>query len=286
MNMETPPGAAIKDLSDQEIETFCNFFYRKTGILFTESKRYFIEKRLKRRMQETDCVDFRQYLAKVRFGGAKTELQELINSMTVNETYFFREDHQFDTLIEDVLGEIVRTKSGSESISIWSIPCSTGEEPYSIAIKLLEEWPEIDNHDVNIQASDIDTTVLETAGRAVYNERSVMRLPAQYLRKHFHRTKDGTYTLSRDIVDCVDRSVINVSDTAAMLRRPKVDIIFCRNMLIYFDDDMRRKVIDHFFDILNDGGFLFLGHSESISRTTSLFRIRKFNDSIVYQKGD
>ena len=286
MNMQNVAGSTIKDLSDRDIETFCDFFYRRTGILFTESKRYFIEKRIKKRMEETGFTNFRQYLAKVRFGGDKAELQELINSMTVNETYFFREDHQFDTLVDDVLAEIVGAKSNSDPVSIWSIPCSTGEEPYSIAIKLLEEWSGIEHHDVNIQASDIDTTVLETAARAVYNERSVMRLPANYLKKHFQRTKDGTYALSRDIVDCVDRSVINVSETAEMMHRPKVDIIFCRNMLIYFDDNMRRKVIDHFFDLLNDGGFLFLGHSESISRTTSLFRVRKFKESTVYQKSD
>ena len=286
MNMQNVPGSTIRDLSDRDIETFCEFFHRKTGILFTESKRYFIEKRIKRRMEETGCTEFRQYLAKVRFGSGKAELQELINSMTVNETYFFREDHQFDTLVNDVLAEIVDAKSNSNPISIWSIPCSTGEEPYSIAIKLLEEWPGIDVHDVNIQASDIDTTVLASAKRAVYSERSVTRLPANYLKKHFERTKDGTYALSRDIVDCVDRSVINVSETDEMMRRTKVDIIFCRNMLIYFDDQTRRKVIDHFFDLLNDGGFLFLGHSESISRTTSLFRVRKFKDSTVYQKSD
>ena len=147
-----------------------------------------------------------------------------------------------------------------------------------------EEWSDIEEFDVNIQASDIDTKVLEAAERAIYAERSIMRLPPAYLRKHFKKSSSGHYVLSRDIVDCVDRSSINVSDTAAMQRRPKVDVIFCRNMLIYFDENMRRKVIDHFYDILKDGGFLFLGHSESISRTTSLFKVRKFKNCTAYQK--
>lgn len=284
MNIQNATSNSILSLSDTDIETFCDFFYRKTGILFNESKRYFIEKRILKRIEETGCNDFRTYLSKVRFGSGKAELQELINAMTVNETYFFREDHQFDALIHEALEEIIKMRRNSAPISIWSIPCSTGEEPYSIAIKLLEEWPQIENYDVNIQASDIDTTVLAAAEKAVYSDRSISRLPKNYLTRHFKNLSNGQYALNREIVDCVDRSEINVSEAVAMHRRAKVDVIFCRNMLIYFDDDMRRKVIDHFYDLLNDGGFLFLGHSESISRTSSLFRVRRFKDCTAYQK--
>ena len=135
--MASPLDGPEKKLSDQDIETFCDFFYRKTGILFNESKRYFIEKRILKRMAETNCDSFRTYLSKVRFGSGKAEMQDLINAMTVNETYFFREDHQFDALIHEALHELTENRRSSDPISIWSIPCSTGEEPYSIAIKLL-----------------------------------------------------------------------------------------------------------------------------------------------------
>jgi len=284
MNFENQIHGSSARLSDTDLEIFCDFFYRKTGILFNESKRYFIEKRILKRMNEVGSKDFRSYLAKIRFGREKDELQSLINSMTVNETYFFREDHQFDALIQEALAEISEKTKRSRPIYIWSIPCSTGEEPYSIAIKLLEEWPGIEENDVNIQASDIDTTVLKSAERAVYNERSVMRIPQGYLKKYFTLDDSGNYVLDREIVAAVDRTSINVSESHDMLARPKVDVIFCRNMLIYFDDDVRRKVIGHFYDILHDGGFLFLGHSESISRTSSLFRVRRFKDCTAYQK--
>ncbi len=143
-------------LNAQEFAKFCEFFYRKTGIIFAENKRYFVERRILDRMDATKSSSFRDYFALVRFETAGQEMQCLVNAMTVNETYFFREDYQFDALVNGILPEVAGKKKRGDTIKIWSLPCSTGEEPYSIAIYILEGWNKADDFNIEILASDID----------------------------------------------------------------------------------------------------------------------------------
>ena len=283
----TLPGAAPRTpppLTDEEVQKFCDFFYRRTGILFTPAKRYFIEKRIVKRMALTGATCFRQYFSGLRFSASQQELQMLINDMTINETYFLREEHQFEALAGPILSEILGSRGRAGQITIWSVPCSTGEEPYSIAMKLLEDWPPIDEVEVRILASDIDTAALAAAEAGIYSERSVARVPPAWLRRYFTRLPGNRHAISREIVDAVDRAVVNISDPAFLRAMPPVDVIFCRNLLIYFDEESRRRAIDRFHELLTPGGFLLLGHSESISRSSALFRIRKFRDCLAYQK--
>lgn len=271
-------------ITDADFAKFRDFFYRKTGIYFDDSKRYFVDKRLVDRIEATGNDDFRAYFMALRFEAAGRELQHLVNAMTVNETYFFREQYQFDCLVNSLLGEVVRHKRPGERIRIWSVPSSTGEEPFSIAIYLLEHWPLIDAYDVEILSSDIDTTVLEAAERGVYSARSVGQLPAPLLDKYFKPLPNQEWAIRRDLVDAVDFSRVNLCDAADTRRFRGIDVIFCRNLLIYFDDLSRRVAAEAMFDALNPGGFVCLGHSESMSRITSLFEVRRFRDALVYQK--
>ena len=271
-------------ITDADFAKFRDFFYRKTGIHFDDSKRYFVDKRLIERIDATGARDFRQYFVNLRFEAAGGELQQLVNSMTVNETYFFREAYQFDCMVRDMLEEIVRHRKPGSRIRIWSIPSSTGEEPYTIAIYLLERWKRINEYDVEILSSDIDTEVLASAQRGVYSPRSVAQLPKPYLDKYFSKTRDGDYAISRDLVSAVEFSRVNLSEAADTRRFREIDIIFCRNLLIYFDDLSRRVAAETFYDALNPGGFVCLGHSESMSRISSLFTVRRFADAMVYQK--
>jgi len=275
------PKAAI---TDADFMKFRDFFYRKTGIHFDESKRYFVDKRLVERIEATGAGDFRAYFIALRFDTKGAELQELVNAMTVNETYFFREAYQFDCMVNDMLDEVARRKRPGERIRIWSIPSSTGEEPYSIAIYLLERWPQIDRYDVEILSSDIDTTVLQAAQQGVYSARSVGNLPKPYLEKYFKKRSEHEYVISRDLVSAVEFSLVNLSDPADTRRFRDIDIIFCRNLLIYFDDLSRRVAAEAMYDALTPGGFVCLGHSESMSRITSLFTVRRFADAMVHQK--
>ena len=271
-------------MTNEEYAKFCEFFYRKTGIQFVDSKKYYVERRVADRIARTKSECFRDYFTLVRFQMSGQEMQFLVNAMTVNETYFFREDYQFDSLVKGILPEIARTKSRGKPIRIWSMPCSSGEEPYSIAIKILELWGSSDAWDIEIHASDIDTKILDEARAGVYGERSLSRVPLATRQQYFVRRPDGNYQICAALRDSIDFSLVNIVEPAQTRRFRNFDVIFCRNLLIYFDDSGRREAAEMFFEALAPGGFLCLGHSESMSRISSIFAPRKFQDSIVYQK--
>jgi chemotaxis protein methyltransferase CheR len=282
--MKAPALATGPTITDADFLKFRDFFYRKTGIHFDDNKRYFVDKRLLERIETTGAEDFRSYFIALRFEARGLELQHLVNAMTVNETYFFREAYQFDCMVNDMLADVVLRKRAGQRVRIWSVPSSTGEEPYSIAIYLLERWPQINAFDVEILSSDIDTSVLEAAQRGVYSARSVAQLPRAYLDKYFKPHGDHDFAISRDLVSAVEFSRVNLTDPADTRRFRDIDVIFCRNLLIYFDDLSRRVAAEAMYDALNPGGFVCLGHSESMSRITSLFQVRRFTDAMVYQK--
>jgi chemotaxis protein methyltransferase CheR len=270
-------------ISDEDFHKFREYFYRKTGIQFEASKRYFVDKRLVERIEATGSETFRNYFMTLRFEAGGTELQTLVNLMTVNETYFFREEYQFQCMVDSLLGEITRRKRDDGPIRIWSVPSSSGEEAYSIALYLLEHWPGIGEWDVEIISSDIDTDILARARRGHYSARSVQHLPPRLLQKYF-RPMAGGYQINDDMREAVEFTRVNLMDPNDVRAYRDFDLIFCRNLLIYFDDLSRRQAAETFFDALNPGGFVCLGHSESMSRISSLFRVRKFPEAIVYQK--
>jgi len=271
-------------ISNGDFLKFREFFYRKTGIIFSDSKRYFVDKRLVQRMKETGHDSFRSYFSFMRFQASGEELQRLTNIMTVNETYFFREEYQFRSLVESMLPEIVKNKEKGSTIKIWSIPSSSGEEPYSIALYLLEYWSGINNWDVKLVASDIDTEILRKAQEGIYSGRSVQNLDSRILRKYFTKLPNEDWRISEDLRQSVEFTTVNLNEPGSSRFYRNFDIIFCRNLLIYFDDLSRRRSAEVFYGALNPGGFICLGHSESMSRISSLFKVRKFPDSIVYQK--
>ncbi len=270
-------------ISQLDFEKFREFFYRKTGIQFETSKRYFVDKRLAERIELTDSASFRNYFTMLRFEASGEELQHLTNLMTVNETYFFREEYQFQCLVKSILPDIVSRKTDKKPIRIWVMPSSSGEEPYSIALYLLEYWAAIKDWDIEIIASDIDTKILARARAGQYSTRSVQKLPELLLRKYFERITDG-YQICDRLRDSVEFTRVNLSERADTRAYRDFDVIFCRNLLIYFDDVSRKTAAETFYDAMKPGGYICLGHSESMSRVSSLYTVRKFPDAIVYQK--
>jgi chemotaxis protein methyltransferase CheR len=270
-------------ISDDDFQKFQEYFYRKTGIQFEHSKRYFVDKRLVERIEANHSDNFRAYFTMLRFQASGVELQALVNLMTINETYFFREEYQFHCLVNSILPEIVARKKDQSAIRIWVIPSSSGEEPYSIAMCLLERWAGIHNWDVEIISSDIDTKILAQARAGLYSERSVKHVPKAYMQKYFRHGAQG-YQLCDDLRSAVEFTRINLMEPADVRGYRHFDVIFCRNLLIYFDDLSRKQAAETFYDALNPGGFICLGHSESMSRISSLYKIRKFPEAIVYQK--
>jgi chemotaxis protein methyltransferase CheR len=278
---ETPQESAT--ITDEDFLKFKEFFYRRTGINFESTKRYFVDKRLVERIEATGTGTFRGYFMMLRFQASGEELQLLTNCMTVNETYFLREDYQFKCLVDSILPQIVQRRVGKDPIRIWCIPSSSGEEPYSVAMYLLESWPGIEEWDVEIIASDIDTSILRRARAGRYSVRSVQYVPGPWLLKYFKPIRDE-YQLCDDLRQAVQFTRVNLAEPADTAGYRNFDIIFCRNLLIYFDDASRQTASETFYEALNPGGYLCLGHSESMSRISSLFEVRKFPDAIVYRK--
>jgi len=271
-------------ISTEDFLKFREFFYRRTGINFESTKRYFVDKRLVERIEVTRTGTFRGYFTLLRFQASGEELQQLTNLMTVNETYFLREEYQFRCLVDSILPEIVRHRSGPEPIRIWCIPSSSGEEPYSVAMYLVENWIGISQWDVEIISSDIDTSILRRARAGRYSARSVQNVPANWMNKYFKSVGDE-YQLCEDLRQAVEFTRVNLAEPSDTVRYRNFDVIFCRNLLIYFDDVSRKTAAETFYEALNPGGFICLGHSESMSRISSLFKVRKFPEAIVYQKG-
>ena len=269
-------------ISDEDFRKFREYFYRKTGIQFDDSKRYFVDKRLVERIDATESGSFRSYFVMLRFEASGDELQTLVNLMTVNETYFFREAYQFDCMVNSILPELVRRKTDRDPIRIWSIPSSSGEEAYSIAMSLLD-WSGIGDWDVEIISSDIDTQMVANARRGLYSARSVQHVPPRLLGRYFTPV-DDCFQICDELRQAVEFTRVNLMEPADVRAYRDFDIVFCRNLLIYFDDLSRRQAAETFFDALRPGGMLCLGHSESMSRISSLFRVRKFPEAIVYQK--
>jgi len=271
------------DISDDDFQKFREYFYRKTGISFEQSKRYFVDKRLVERIEETDSGSFRSYFSMLRFEASGEELQHLTNLMTVNETYFVREEYQFQCLVDSMLPEIIKRKTDSSPIRIWCMPSSSGEEAYTVAMYLLEKWQGLKNWDIEIISSDIDTKILQKARQGRYSARSVQHVPAHWMTKYFTRVGDE-YQICEELRESVEFTRVNLAEPADTRSYRNFDVIFCRNLLIYFDDLSRKAAAETFYDALNPGGYLGLGHSESMSRISSLYTVRKFPESIIYQK--
>jgi chemotaxis protein methyltransferase CheR len=182
-----------------------------------------------------------------------------------------------------MLPELLTRHDRHRPLRIWVIPSSSGEEPYSIALTLLTAWPQLAEWDVEILASDIDTRILDAAGTAVYSDRSVAQVPAAILRRYFERNANG-WQLADEVRDAVTFTRVNLTDPRDVGRFRDIDVVFCRNLLIYFDDLSRRTAAELLFEAMTPGGFICLGHSESMSRISPLFKVRAFPDALVYQK--
>ena len=261
----------------------CEFLYRRTGMVFTEAKRYYVERRVVERMTATGAGSFASYFARLRTD-AEGEVEYFVNAFTVNETYFYREEHQLRCLTADLLAARLRVKSPGQAIRIWSVPCSTGEEPYSIAIWLLENWAMVDKYEIEIIGSDIDTGVLEKARSGVFGKRALMRLAPYLVDKYFAPQGPEAWKILDDLRESVQFSQVNIVEPGETRPYGRFDVIFCRNVLIYFDDASRRIAAENLYENLAPGGYICLGHTESMSRITPLFDVRRFADAIVYQR--
>jgi chemotaxis protein methyltransferase CheR len=270
-------------LTETEFSRLCEFLYRRTGMSFGETKRYYVDRRVTDRMTATGETSFREYFQRLR-GDVNGEIEHFVNAFTVNETYFYREDYQLACLTGDLLARRVAGKRKGQPVRIWSIPSSTGEEPYSVAIWMLENWPLVDAYDIEIIGSDIDTRVLEAAREGIYGSRALMRLNPALIEKYFEPLSGDRWRIIEDLRQSVRFTATNVMEAAETRSQGSFDVIFCRNMLIYFDDASRRLASENLYESLLPGGYVCLGHSESMSRISPLFEMCRFDQAIVYRR--
>ena len=272
-------------LSVENFAKIGEFIYRKSGIYLEEDKHFDkLTKYIDARATELGIDSFRKYFFKLRFDDKSgDEFQALMNAITVNETYFFREKDQFEALVNKILPELHEMMPKNRPLRILSSPCSTGEEPYSMILHIVEEGNIVEQRDMEVVGIDIDSTVIEKAKAANYSSRSVHAIPKDILGRWFDKKGLG-YDLSQDLHGTVDFHVANVFDKAQMRKLGKFDVIFSRNMLIYFDDASRKEVAMTFYDMLNPGGYVLLGHAEYMSRIVSVFNAKKVDNTLIYQK--
>lgn len=274
-------------LSPEEFEILSNLIYQKSGIKMSSDKTYILNNRVQKRVSESNVKSPSEYIRLLRYGDREgIELQKLLNNITVNETFFFRDFPQLEAFVECLKIVVERKmKTDDYTLRIWSAGCSTGEEPYTLSIILHEILDNIKNWKVNIIASDIDLNILKRAEEGIYESRSVKETPDEYLKQYFtYSQKYNHYSINDNIRSIVKIEHLNLNDKEKMRLKRNFDFIFCRNVLIYFDDTSRRRAVEHFYSALNDKGFIFLGSSESLGRITNAFKLIRLNKYLVYCK--
>jgi chemotaxis protein methyltransferase CheR len=273
------------DLTSEQFTKLSRLIYRKLGLHFEERKADFLSKRVASRIESLGMDNADEYLFRLGYCDADgLEIQALANLITTNETYMFREFEQLAGFADVCLPEVLaaKQKKSEKRLRIWCAGCSSGEEAYTLAIIVREVFPDSKYWDVEITATDIDENMLGMASRAVYGDRSVKGVPEAYS-KHLLPTAAG-FKVHPDTAKLVRLEKLNLSDRAQMRAMRGYDFVFCRNVLIYFDDESRRNVVNHFYDALNPGGYIHLGHSESVGRITSVFRLKRQDGYLLYIK--
>lgn len=270
-------------------ETFCllrDIIYARCGISFSDAKKYLLETRLQRRLEERNLKSFEDYYYFITYdANRESELTYLINSIVTNETSFFRDLPQLDVFRKGVVQKVVdeKMKAGGKTFKIWSAACSTGEEPYTLAMMLMEEGLHLKGWALDILGSDICDNVLRAAEAGCYESYSLRNTPEAYIRKYFTRGAEG-FSVGKKVSEIVKYRKINLIDSFETRMIKGMDVVFCRNVLIYFDDASKKKVIGHIYDSMNKGGYLFVGFSETLHNITRLFRPVSIERSVVYQK--
>jgi chemotaxis protein methyltransferase CheR len=273
----------IIPLEEEVFRLIRDFVKDYCGIYFDDDSRYLLEKRLSRRVRTLHFSNFREYYRYLLYHkNREEELTSIIDIITVNETYFFREQNQLKTFSEEILPELKDINKDKKRLRVWSAGCSTGEEPYTIAILVLEKGY-FHNWNIEIFGSDINQRVLQAARSGIYRKNSFRATEPYFLRKYF-REEDNISRISDNVKQYVNFSHLNLLDPFKVKLVGTVDVIFCRNVLIYFDYPSRKKVIDMFYERLTDGGYLLLGHAESLINLSTAFSLRHFKYDMVYQK--
>jgi chemotaxis protein methyltransferase CheR len=271
-------------LTDAEFRLFSSILRERAGLHFDEHTRFLVDRRVARRIEEGDFGSFASYLYQLRHGpSADDEFANLIDLLTTHETYFFRERAQLEALVREILPEKLASEAGAHGpVQIWSAGCASGEEPYSVVMLALEAGF-VPGRDFRVFASDISRTVLARARTGLYRETSFRDAEASLRMRYFSR-KDGISKISDDVRRHVDFMHLNLVDEAKLALLGPMDVILCRNVIIYFDLATKKRVMKSFHEKLRPGGCLLLGRSESLANVTTAFELKHLKRELVYRR--
>lgn len=282
--MTTATSGTIK-MDSEQFAQLRTIVYDRSGISFEPSKQYVLESRLGRRLAELKMSSYDEYIAFLTIGPYRDdEFQEMFNRITINETSFFRNEPQLQVFENAALTALIEARQSSKRLRLWSAACSTGEEPYTLAMQIdrtlgvrLPDWH------VEILGTDISERALTIATEGLYTDYAVRSTPRRELEKYF-TTEGKTHRLKDSIREMVSFERHNLRDTLAAKRHGVWDVIFCRNVMIYFDDEMKQRVVGMFAGQLADDGWLFIGHSESIRGMSTPFVPQPIPQGFCYRK--
>lgn len=274
-------GKAIA-MTDEEFRLIRDLICEHCGIYFPESMRFLVERRLQPRLLAHNAMSFRDYYRAVKYGPNADEFDEIVERVTTNETYFFRELYQLETLMDEILPGLHDSRETDAHMRIWSAGCSTGEEPYSIAM-LLNQSSLGKKRIFDLFGNDISRKVLRTARAGIYTQSSFRDAHPSFIKRYFK--KEGrTFHLCEAIRQKVTFGHLNLMDQTALALINNVDVILCRNVMIYFNAESRSRLLKTFYQKLCPGGFLLLGHAESLIHENTDFELATFSRDMVYRK--
>ncbi|MCB2201342.1 protein-glutamate O-methyltransferase CheR [bacterium] len=271
-------------MSSEEFTMIRDFIHERSGIYFAENKMYLVKNRLQKRMEQLDIKTVRDYFYHVKYDLSLKEFNVLMDLVTTNETSFYRNEPQLLSFSEEALPLIAREQAaqGKKSLRIWSAGCSSGEEPYTLGI-MIKEKPQFAGWNVEIFASDISEEILQKARRGEYQGLTLRNTQPQLLSKYFTKMGD-VYRVNPDIKAMVKFSQLNLNDQRKVSLMNNMDVIFCRNVMIYFSDEVKKQLVRGFFNNLRPGGYLYIGHSETLHGVSKAFKLVYFKNALVYQK--
>jgi chemotaxis protein methyltransferase CheR len=278
-NNTIPIEQSTTTLSPSQFARISRIVYERCGICLPNGKESLVKSRLLKRLNSLGMTSFSQYVRHLDEDLSDQELGAMIDALTTNKTSFFREFEHFDFIRTQLFPKFIGSRS---KLKFWSAGCSTGEEPFSLAILLKEGLPEDTLNRCRILATDISRNVLTHAQAATYAEETIPESHAQLLKKYSHCIKGGSarlYRIQDDVRGMVRFARLNLIDTWPM--KGHFDLIMCRNVMFYFDNDIRKTLVRRFWERLKPGGYLFVGHSESLSTSSPEFR---YIQPAVYQK--
>lgn len=274
------------DMKREEFIMIRDYIHEKSGMFFAENKMYLVKNRLVKRMAELDIKGFKDYFFHVKYDTSLKEFNHLMNLMTTNETSFFRNEPLLLSFQDEIMPLIIKQKTEKKtpkSVRIWSAGCSTGEEPYTLAMIMLEKLKQYPGWNLEIIANDISEDVLRNARKGEYSGLTLRNIKPAMLEKYFTKD-DKLYKVKPEVKSIIKFSHMNLSDDKRLSMHKNFDVIFCRNVMIYFSDEVKKRLVRTFYNALVPGGHFYIGHSETLHGVSKAFKLNYLKNALVYQK--